>query len=68
MSAACRLWIAVPQHLSVDRWFTTPPKTEGGRQENRSVSLICLTAQEGGNVEQIFLLAQTRPVVRLERG
>src|SRR6516164_7346690 len=33
-----------------------------------STGLICLTTQEGGDVEQIVVLAQARSVVALERG
>src|SRR5271167_1002949 len=55
-------------HVPIDRRFTTPPKMEGGRRMHCGAALICLTAQEGGDVEQIFFLAQARPVVRLKRG
>src|SRR5262249_13867703 len=47
------------------------PRPEGvwsGHVRRRRAGLVCLTPQEGRDVEQVFLLAQARPVVWIERG
>src|SRR6516225_4043907 len=57
--AGCGTLHGFTAHNPTERWAIL---------RQRDAGLVCLTAKEGGDVEQIFFLAQARSVVRLERG